>query len=119
VLLETRDRLLRRVDELVPGRVVHDDADRPELITRAREHRLDVGAIADVRADTDGLPAGLPHERDRLRGHRLVDVVADDPGALRGEGETDGAADAVRGTGDEDGARRRWLCHRSALLGTQ
>ena len=106
-----------RVDELVPGGVVHDDADRAELVTGPGEQRLDRRAVADVGTDADGLAAGLPHERDGLGGHRLVAVVDDDLVALGGEREADGPTDAVRGPGDEDGARGRWFGHGQPSFG--
>ena len=89
----------------------------PELVTGPSEQRLDRCPVADVGTDADGLAAGLPYERDGLGGHRLVAVVDDDLVALGGEREADRPTDAVRGAGDEDGARGRWLGHGQPSFG--
>src|SRR3712207_5369377 len=101
VPLLVRD-LLERVVAHLEGRVVDQDVDLAELLDRLRDDRLLVGAVGEVTRHQHALPAGLP---DVLRGVLsvlvLVEVRNQDVGALPGEGDRDGAADAAVAAGDD------------------
>lgn len=76
------------------------DVDFPELVDRLLDHLFDLGDLADVRFDregsvyTDGVDQGV-------RRFGVGGVVDDDAGAVLGEAEGGGFADAFGGTGDE------------------
>ena len=94
------------VDEVAGQRdagVVDDDVDPAEL----RDDGLGVGlegrAVGDVEAVRADLPgAGTLHEVHGLGQAGLVDVGEREKGALAGEVQGEGAADAGAGPGDDD-----------------
>jgi hypothetical protein len=96
---------LRRVEHgraRLDAGVVDHDVEAAEAGDGRGDEALEVGHLADVGVDADDLVA----ERgdlllEGLRGLRVGDVVDGEAGALAGQLEHDGEADAAISTGDD------------------
>jgi hypothetical protein len=93
------DALLRHL----VGGVVHQQVDAAELVHGALHERLAVLLVGDVAGREHRRPAGLSHQPRRLLPVLLLglEVGQHDVGALAGEGDRDGAADAGVAARDE------------------
>ena len=82
--------------------VVDHHVEPAERLDRLVDEPLQVLDLADVGLHADGLVAELRDLAFEVLGRLLVgDVVDDDVGALAGEGEGDGLADAAVAAGDD------------------
>ena len=91
--LGAADRGARRVEE---------ELHRAECGDSALRHVVELGARGDVGLERERLAAGGIDRGSRVARTLLVDVGADDVGALAREDQRGGAADAACGAGDDD-----------------
>src|SRR5690606_31457992 len=93
------------------ARVGEDDVDPVEAGEGLLGHPFGVGGGGDVGGQGDGGTAGLAVLLGDPAGRVRVEVDAGDPGALRGETQGAGAAEARSGSGDQrDLVRQAALC---------
>jgi hypothetical protein len=107
-----RRRLEQRLQVLQEGRVVDEQARRPELAAHPLDRGVDLRLVGDVAADRERPGAGAGQLRSRRGGGLGVDVEESDGGSLGGQALGGRPADAVGGARHhhhapvEPGARR-------------
>ncbi len=77
------------------------DVEAAKIGDGLREHRGDLRGVAHVNLNCGGLAAKLAHGSGGLLGRGQITVSNGDVGALFGEANGGGAADAAGGAGDQ------------------
>src|SRR5262249_26182336 len=82
---------------------IEQELDAAKSCERALGHVVDLVPLGDVDLNGQSLAAFSINLRCRFAGAFLVDIGANDIGALAGKDQRGGAADAAGRTGDNDG----------------